>query len=128
LVGGRYWHHLRQEQPAAEAADPEFQDQLIAKSGELTGVALPRTYLDPSAAPLAEAARVCRSHSQFAVQHSRTNVCCPRNSGAIADDVSDGRCGPIETLAPDRTGATGAPYCLPFGPSIACQAGIRSRN
>jgi hypothetical protein len=42
LVSGRYWHHLRQEQPAAEAADP-VQDQLIAKSGELTGVALPRT-------------------------------------------------------------------------------------
>jgi hypothetical protein len=41
LVRGRYWHHLRQEQPAGEAADPEFQDQLIAKLGELTGVALP---------------------------------------------------------------------------------------
>ena len=41
LVSGRYWHHLRQEQPASEAADPEFQDQLIAKLGELTGVALP---------------------------------------------------------------------------------------
>jgi len=40
LVSGRYWHHLRQEQPAGEAADPEFQDQLIAKLGELTGVAL----------------------------------------------------------------------------------------
>jgi NAD(P)-dependent dehydrogenase (short-subunit alcohol dehydrogenase family) len=41
IVSGRYWHHLRQEQPASEAADPEFQDQLIAKLGELTGVALP---------------------------------------------------------------------------------------
>ena len=40
LVSGRYWHHLRQEQPAGEAADPEFQDQLIAKLGELTGIAL----------------------------------------------------------------------------------------
>lgn len=43
MVSGRYWHHLRQQQPTAEAADPEFQDRLIAKLGELTGVALPRT-------------------------------------------------------------------------------------
>jgi NAD(P)-dependent dehydrogenase (short-subunit alcohol dehydrogenase family) len=41
LVSGRYWHHLRQEQPASEACDPKFQDQLIAKLGELTGVPLP---------------------------------------------------------------------------------------
>ena len=41
MVSGRYWHHLRQEQPAAEATDPEFQDRLIAELGELTGVALP---------------------------------------------------------------------------------------
>ncbi|OKO86127.1 daunorubicin C-13 ketoreductase [Bradyrhizobium sp. NAS80.1] len=41
-VSGRYWHHLRQEQPAREAAEPKFQDQLIAKLGELTGVALPQ--------------------------------------------------------------------------------------
>ena len=41
LVSGRYWHHLRQEQPASEAADPEFQDLLIASLSELTGVALP---------------------------------------------------------------------------------------
>jgi NAD(P)-dependent dehydrogenase (short-subunit alcohol dehydrogenase family) len=41
LVSGRYWHHLRQEQPASAVADPEFQDQLIARLGELTGVALP---------------------------------------------------------------------------------------
>jgi NAD(P)-dependent dehydrogenase (short-subunit alcohol dehydrogenase family) len=40
IVSGYYWHHLRQEQPASEATDPEFQDQLIAKLGELTGVAL----------------------------------------------------------------------------------------
>jgi NAD(P)-dependent dehydrogenase (short-subunit alcohol dehydrogenase family) len=40
-VSGRYWHHLRQEQPASEAADPGFQDGLIAKLAELTGVALP---------------------------------------------------------------------------------------
>jgi NAD(P)-dependent dehydrogenase (short-subunit alcohol dehydrogenase family) len=41
LVSGRYWHHLRQEQPAGEATDPEFQDLLISKLGKLTGVALP---------------------------------------------------------------------------------------
>lgn len=41
LVSGRYWHHLRQEQPAGEAADPEFQDQLIDRLSKLTGVALP---------------------------------------------------------------------------------------
>ena len=41
LVSGRYWHHLRQEKPAAEAMDSGFQDELIARLGELTGVALP---------------------------------------------------------------------------------------
>ncbi|MCK1683018.1 SDR family NAD(P)-dependent oxidoreductase [Bradyrhizobium sp. 147] len=40
-VSGRYRHHLRQEQPASEAADPDFQEQLIEKLAELTGVALP---------------------------------------------------------------------------------------
>jgi NAD(P)-dependent dehydrogenase (short-subunit alcohol dehydrogenase family) len=40
-VTGHYWHHLRQEQPASEASNPEFQDQLIAKLDGLTGVALP---------------------------------------------------------------------------------------
>jgi NAD(P)-dependent dehydrogenase (short-subunit alcohol dehydrogenase family) len=41
-VSGRYWHHLRQDQQGSEAADPEFQDRLIAELAELTGVALPR--------------------------------------------------------------------------------------
>jgi NAD(P)-dependent dehydrogenase (short-subunit alcohol dehydrogenase family) len=41
MVSGRYWHHLRQEQPAAEAIDPKFQDELINRLGELTGVKLP---------------------------------------------------------------------------------------
>ena len=41
MISGRYWHHLRQQQPASEATDPKFQDQLIAKLGEMTGVALP---------------------------------------------------------------------------------------
>jgi NAD(P)-dependent dehydrogenase (short-subunit alcohol dehydrogenase family) len=40
-VSGRYWHHLRQEQPAGEAADPKFQEELITRLVELTGVALP---------------------------------------------------------------------------------------
>ncbi len=41
LVSGCYWHHMRQEQPASEASDPKFQDKLIARLAELTGVALP---------------------------------------------------------------------------------------
>jgi NAD(P)-dependent dehydrogenase (short-subunit alcohol dehydrogenase family) len=40
-VSGQYWHHLRQEEPASEVMDPDFQDQLIAKLGELTGVVMP---------------------------------------------------------------------------------------
>ena len=41
LVSGRYWHHMRQEQPAREASDPNFGEQLIAKLADLTGVTLP---------------------------------------------------------------------------------------
>ncbi len=40
LASGRYWHDLRQEQPASEALDVAFQDALIEKLGALTGVAL----------------------------------------------------------------------------------------
>jgi hypothetical protein len=40
-VSGRYWHHLRQEEPAGEASNPEFQDQLISKLREHTGIELP---------------------------------------------------------------------------------------
>jgi NAD(P)-dependent dehydrogenase (short-subunit alcohol dehydrogenase family) len=40
LISGRYWHHLKQQQPANEAADPKFQDMLIARLEELTGVTL----------------------------------------------------------------------------------------
>jgi hypothetical protein len=36
-----YWHHL-QQQPAAEATDPEFQDRLNSESDELTAVVLLR--------------------------------------------------------------------------------------
>jgi NAD(P)-dependent dehydrogenase (short-subunit alcohol dehydrogenase family) len=41
MVSGRYWHNLRQEQPAGEVTDPAFQDRLIVTLGELTGVPLP---------------------------------------------------------------------------------------
>lgn len=41
MVSGRYWHHLRPQQPAAEAMDASFQDKLVARLQELTGVALP---------------------------------------------------------------------------------------
>jgi NAD(P)-dependent dehydrogenase (short-subunit alcohol dehydrogenase family) len=39
-VSGRYWHDLRQEQPAREATDAAFQDRLIDRLRELTGTAL----------------------------------------------------------------------------------------
>jgi len=41
LVSGRYWHHLKPVLPAAEAMDVAFQDELVARLQELTGVALP---------------------------------------------------------------------------------------
>jgi len=40
-VSGRYWHNQRQEQPAPEAADPAFQDELLARLAEMTSVELP---------------------------------------------------------------------------------------
>ena len=40
-VSGGYWHHRKQQNPAAEALDPDFQDRVIAKLEELTGVCLP---------------------------------------------------------------------------------------
>jgi NAD(P)-dependent dehydrogenase (short-subunit alcohol dehydrogenase family) len=39
-VGGGYWYHRRRQTPAREATDPRFQDQLLAKLAELTGVSL----------------------------------------------------------------------------------------
>jgi len=39
-VTGRYWHHMMQEQPAAEARDEAFQDKLIAGLQALTGITL----------------------------------------------------------------------------------------
>ena len=43
LVSGRYWHHLQQQEPASEAMDPGFQDNLVGKLRELTGMELPRS-------------------------------------------------------------------------------------
>lgn len=37
-VSGGYWHHRRQQQPTAEALDHRFQDRLLAKLAELTGI------------------------------------------------------------------------------------------
>jgi NAD(P)-dependent dehydrogenase (short-subunit alcohol dehydrogenase family) len=39
-VSGRYWHHRQPHAPAREASDDRFQDQLLAKLAELTGVPL----------------------------------------------------------------------------------------
>lgn len=40
-VTGGYWHHRKQQKPAAETLDAKYQDQLIARLAELTGVTLP---------------------------------------------------------------------------------------
>jgi len=40
-VSGRYWFHRKQQKPAAEALDPGFQDRVVTRLGELTGVSLP---------------------------------------------------------------------------------------
>jgi NAD(P)-dependent dehydrogenase (short-subunit alcohol dehydrogenase family) len=37
-VSGRLWYHRKPQEPAAPALDPKFQDQLIARLAELTGV------------------------------------------------------------------------------------------
>jgi NAD(P)-dependent dehydrogenase (short-subunit alcohol dehydrogenase family) len=39
-VSGAYWHHRKQKQPAAQALDQRFQEELVAKLAELTGVPL----------------------------------------------------------------------------------------
>ena len=41
MVSGRYWHNLRQEQPASEVANVDFQEALIGQLQQLTGVTLP---------------------------------------------------------------------------------------
>jgi NAD(P)-dependent dehydrogenase (short-subunit alcohol dehydrogenase family) len=40
-VSGAYWHHRRQQPPAPETQDPAFQDELMTKLAELTGIPLP---------------------------------------------------------------------------------------
>ena len=40
LVSGGYWRNLQQEPPAPEAMDPGFQDRLMDRLAELTGVRL----------------------------------------------------------------------------------------
>jgi NAD(P)-dependent dehydrogenase (short-subunit alcohol dehydrogenase family) len=37
-VSGNYWYHRKQRSPAAEALDPHFQDQVVARLAELTGI------------------------------------------------------------------------------------------
>jgi NAD(P)-dependent dehydrogenase (short-subunit alcohol dehydrogenase family) len=39
-VSGGYWFHRKQQKPAATALDTKFQDDLIARLAELTGVTL----------------------------------------------------------------------------------------
>jgi len=39
-VSGGYWYHRQRQEPAAEARDPAFQDQLMGRLAALTGVAL----------------------------------------------------------------------------------------
>jgi hypothetical protein len=39
-VTGRYWHHMEPVRPANEAMDVAFQDKMVARLQELTGVAL----------------------------------------------------------------------------------------
>lgn len=41
LVSGRYWRRQRQERPAPQAKDEDFQEELLARLSELTGVGLP---------------------------------------------------------------------------------------
>lgn len=39
-VSGGYWYHRRQHEPAADALDRPFQDRLVARLAELTGIPL----------------------------------------------------------------------------------------
>ncbi|MET0658853.1 MAG: SDR family NAD(P)-dependent oxidoreductase [Steroidobacteraceae bacterium] len=39
-VSGAYWYHRKQQQPAAEVLDRNFQDQLLAQLEQMTGVAI----------------------------------------------------------------------------------------
>jgi len=46
MVTGRYWHHMKPELPADEAMNAAFQDKLVARLQELTGVTLPEADVD----------------------------------------------------------------------------------
>ena len=46
-VSGGYWHHRQQRKPAADALDPEFQDRLMGRLADLTGVRLFETDTSP---------------------------------------------------------------------------------
>jgi NAD(P)-dependent dehydrogenase (short-subunit alcohol dehydrogenase family) len=39
-VSGCYWHHRKQQQPAAAVVDPDFQDRIMTRLAELTGIPL----------------------------------------------------------------------------------------
>lgn len=39
-VSGGYWHHRKQQKPAADALDPEFQDRVVSHLAKLTRVSL----------------------------------------------------------------------------------------
>ncbi|XAH26023.1 SDR family NAD(P)-dependent oxidoreductase [Xylophilus sp. GW821-FHT01B05] len=41
LVSGGYWHHKKRQKPAGEVSDRTFQNQLLARLAQLTGVSLP---------------------------------------------------------------------------------------
>ena len=40
-VSGGYWYHRQRREPAAQARDPAFQNQLMDRLAALTGVTLP---------------------------------------------------------------------------------------
>jgi NAD(P)-dependent dehydrogenase (short-subunit alcohol dehydrogenase family) len=39
-VSGGYWHHKKQQNPAPESLDSDFQNRLVAKLAEMTGIEL----------------------------------------------------------------------------------------
>ncbi len=41
MVSGRYWHHRQQAKSAREVSDTGFQDQIVSKLTDLTGIPLP---------------------------------------------------------------------------------------
>jgi NAD(P)-dependent dehydrogenase (short-subunit alcohol dehydrogenase family) len=45
-VTGGYWHHRKQQKAAAAALEPGFQDQLLAKLTDLTGISIRTASID----------------------------------------------------------------------------------